>query len=137
MSSAVYFHSLDVRRMPGFPQGGLKVEGLVQGVNIVYGPNASGKTTLTRAMQRLLRPNDQARQTDSLIAEVAVGGRTYELDYHLGQIGCRSEGSEVSLPSLAPAEVGERYVSGSARSDSTGGRTGYRSANPARSRRGL
>src|SRR5690606_21054102 len=72
--------------------------------------NASGKTTLSRAIQRSLRPCRSGRDTDSLVAEFEVAGQSYELDLHLGQPVCRSGGVETALPELAPSEVGERYV---------------------------
>ena len=53
---ALFFTSIDIRRMPGFPEGDLEVDELCPGVNIIYGPNASGKTTLGKAIHRLLRP---------------------------------------------------------------------------------
>jgi energy-coupling factor transporter ATP-binding protein EcfA2 len=96
--------------MPGFPRGGLAVDGLAGGINVVYGPNASGKTTLARAMQRLLRPHAEGHHTDSLTAELLVAGQSFELDYHLGHTVCRSGGREVPVPAPAPAEVGQRYV---------------------------
>jgi energy-coupling factor transporter ATP-binding protein EcfA2 len=96
--------------MPGFPRGGLAVDELAEGINVIYGPNASGKTTLTRAMQRLLRPNGAGRQTDSLAADLSIAGRVVQLDYHLGQVVCRSMGAETSIPPLAPGEVCDRYV---------------------------
>lgn len=50
-----FFEQVEVVRMPGFPSGkGFTVSGLCPGVNILYGPNASGKTTLCRAIQLLL-----------------------------------------------------------------------------------
>lgn len=110
MSAAVHFTRIDVRQMPGFPRGGLAVDGLATGINVVYGPNASGKTTLARAMQRLLRPHAQGRHTESLIAELVVAGQSLEIDYHLGHIVCRSGGQEIPFPAPAPAEVGQRYV---------------------------
>jgi energy-coupling factor transporter ATP-binding protein EcfA2 len=110
MSPAVHFTRVEVRQMPGFPRGGLALDGLVGGVNVVYGPNASGKTTLVRAMQRLLRPHSKGRHADSLAGVLAVAGKAFEVDSHLGQTACRSGGQEASLPVVAPAEVGERYV---------------------------
>ncbi len=110
MSQAIHFTRVDVRQMPGFPQGGLSIDGIVEGINVIYGPNASGKTTLSRAMQRLLQPSIHRHHTDSISAELVVGGKSFELDYHLGQIACRSAGRDVTAPALAPAEVGQRYV---------------------------
>jgi energy-coupling factor transporter ATP-binding protein EcfA2 len=110
MSAAVHFTRIDVQRMPGFPRGGLAVDGLAAGINVVYGPNASGKTTLARAMQRLLRPHADGRHTDLLTAELAVAGQSYDVEYHAGQFVCRSGGRETSFPVSAPAEVGGRNV---------------------------
>lgn len=110
MTGAVHFTRIEVRQMPGFPRGGLAVDGLAGGINVVYGPNASGKTTLARAMQRLLRPHAEGRHTDSLTAELVVAGQSFELDYHLGHVVCRSGGNQVTAPILARAELGQRYV---------------------------
>jgi len=110
MSRSIYFSKIDVRRMPGFPKGGLIVDGFVEGINVVYGPNAAGKTTLARAMQLLMRPHDEGHQTDSIEAKLVVAGTPYELDYHLGQVTCRTAGNIAPLPTLAPAEVGQQYV---------------------------
>lgn len=110
MSAAVHFTRIDVQRMPGFPRGGLAVDGLAAGINVVYGPNASGKTTLARAMQRLLRPHADGRNADLLTAEMAVAGQSYEVEYHAGQFVCRCGGRKASFPVSPPAEVGQRYV---------------------------
>ncbi|NLZ00964.1 MAG: ATP-binding protein, partial [Pirellulaceae bacterium] len=52
------FRSIEIRRMPGFQRGDLALPDLCAGINVIYGPNASGKTTLCRAIHRLLRPAD-------------------------------------------------------------------------------
>ena len=49
MKSAPFaFTALNIRRAPGFADAGFKVEQLSPGVNIIYGPNASGKSTFAR-----------------------------------------------------------------------------------------
>ncbi len=110
MNRAIHFTRIDIRRMPGFPRGGLNIANFAPGINVVYGPNASGKTTLGRAMQRLLRPYAADGATDSLIGEVSIEDRLFEIDYHLGQVTCRSGGQEVSPPALAPEQVHQRNV---------------------------
>ena len=98
--------------MPGFPRGGFRVDGLCPGVNIVYGPNASGKTTLGRAIRRLLRPEDRAADRDSLWTLLEVNGTDIELDYDTGSVKCsrRSDGVDQPCPKMAPAELGDRHV---------------------------
>lgn len=46
---------LTLRYAPGMP-GGLRIDGLGEGVTVVVGPNASGKSTLARATRELLWP---------------------------------------------------------------------------------
>lgn len=108
--TAVHFRTVEVVRMHGLPHRDLALKELAGGVNVVYGPNASGKTTLARAMQRLLRPDDCGGRTDWLAAELTVAGRSYELNYTWGQIECRIAGSQAQIPRLAPAEARSRYV---------------------------
>ena len=49
-------HKLSVLRMPGFEARGFDLEDLSGGLNVVIGPNASGKTTACRAIQGILWP---------------------------------------------------------------------------------
>ena len=62
----LFFTRIEVRQMPGFPTGGLCLDNLSPGVNIVYGPNASGKSTLARVIQKLLRPTDPPHEQQKL-----------------------------------------------------------------------
>jgi len=113
---ALSFRSIEIRRMPGFARGGFRVDGFCPGVNIVYGPNASGKTTLGKAIRRLLRPEDKSGDRDSLRYSlwtlIEVNGTDLELDYDTGSVSCRrrSDGVDQPCPKLAPAELGDRHV---------------------------
>jgi energy-coupling factor transporter ATP-binding protein EcfA2 len=104
------FRRIEIRRMPGFPSGGFTVEDLCPGVNIIYGPNASGKTTLSRAIQRLLRVRDGRAEQHSLAAVLELRGRQWTIDYDVGRVRCQREGADEDLPTLAPAEIKDRYV---------------------------
>ena len=45
---------LRILRMPGFPDGGPSYDDLADGLNVIVGPNASGKTTTCQAIRGLL-----------------------------------------------------------------------------------
>jgi len=47
---------LSIRRMPGFEEKGFELTSLSDGLNVITGPNASGKTTACRSIQGLLWP---------------------------------------------------------------------------------
>ncbi len=109
---SMHFRSIEIRRMPGFPRGGLKVVDLCPGVNVIYGPNASGKTTLGRAIQQLLRPKDRISPRASLTASLEKDGTALALEYDMGSLRCqrREDGSPTDYPNLAPPEIGSRHV---------------------------
>lgn len=106
----LYFQKIRIRRMPGFPEGGFTLDDLCPGVNIVYGPNASGKTTLSRAIQKLLCPHEPPHESRSLVASLQLNGNSVTIDYDLGRTQCQRDGFDEDCPSLAPAETGDRYV---------------------------
>ncbi len=105
------FRRIEIRRMPGFPAGqGFVVEDLVPGVNVIYGPNASGKTTLSRAIQTLLRPQGSPRPQHVLRGLLDLRGEAWSLDYDVGKVRCQRDGAEADVPALAPADVEQHYV---------------------------
>lgn len=63
--SPVEFESVRLDRMPGFPPNPpFGVEGLKPGVNLVTGPNMSGKTTLARGMSTVLWPGSAPKKAE-------------------------------------------------------------------------
>ena len=48
--------SLNIERFKGFANGGPKVKNLENGMNIIYGENGAGKTTICKAIKALLWP---------------------------------------------------------------------------------
>ena len=100
---------LQVRRMPGFESGGLKLADLAAGVNVVYGPNASGKSTLSRALELVANTKDR-KEPWSLLSTLEVEGVPYRLDYNHGVLDCQQQGRPAELPKLAPADVGRHYL---------------------------
>ena len=66
------FERLNIRRMPGFDLRGFTLEELSPRVNVVYGPNASGKTTTATALNALLWPEGNVPPKTSVTLTVGV-----------------------------------------------------------------
>jgi len=60
------FHKINIIRAPGFSPPGFSVEGLKPQINIIYGPNAAGKTTIARALSYLIWPDKMLDRNFSL-----------------------------------------------------------------------
>jgi len=110
--TAAFFKSIEIRRMPGFQRGDLALPELSPGINVIYGPNASGKTTLGKAIHYLLRPSGGPSDHVSLRASTEVNGRQLELDCDSGRIRAidRAHGAPTDYPKLAPPDIGDRHV---------------------------
>ncbi|MDT8368438.1 MAG: ATP-binding protein, partial [Longimicrobiales bacterium] len=90
-----------VRRMPGFPHGGPALHEVGPGVNLIAGPNASGKTTLVRAIRSLLWSGNP--HGASIHARVAVDEEIFTVDLDGTREVWRGE-SDGEPPILPPAE---------------------------------
>ena len=68
-----------IRRLPGIPGPGFEIDGLGNGVNVIHGPNASGKTSISRAIRAVLYASEQARESIHVEADFVDGGGGDEL----------------------------------------------------------
>ena len=64
-----------IRRLPGIPRPGFELDGFGDGINIVVGPNASGKTSIPRAVRAALYGGELARESVDVEAVFALGDR--------------------------------------------------------------
>lgn len=106
---ALFFERLFVRRMPGIADGGFTLEGLSPGINIIHGPNASGKTTTARAIEALLWPRAAAPERASLAGRFRLRGESWSVDVDAGRVHYQHEGADAGAPALPPAESRDRY----------------------------
>jgi exonuclease SbcC len=91
---------LTINRLPGI-SAGYDVAALTPGINVVHGPNGSGKTSLCRAFRALLYPEETADNTVDLAADIVLRGRQMRVT----RIGPKArwlagDGRPVVLPSL-------------------------------------
>jgi len=106
---ALTFGRVTVRRMPGITDGGYTLDGLAAGVNIVHGPNASGKSTTARALESLLWPRAAAHRNASLEARFHLAGREWGVEVEGESASYQCDGRDADPPVLPPAEARDRY----------------------------
>lgn len=112
--STLKYTQLSIHSAPGFEQGGFSLKKLDSRINIIYGPNAAGKTTAARAMQLLLWPQAEGRNSYNrrthVDAKLDIDGSGWFAEYERGRVSYQLSGSEASRPEafLAP-EVQPRY----------------------------
>lgn len=106
MSDPIVIQSLAVKHTAGFPNERLRPMRFCAGLNIIVGPNASGKTTTARALQTVLWPQTGQPET-YLIAELAYQHQQGRIVYSGGR--CTVDAS-LGLPAFGDASVSRRYM---------------------------
>lgn len=106
--SALRISTLHVRRMPGIPEGFTLPE-LSEGVTVVFGPNASGKSSTARAIEAVIWPSRGARRDMSVVAEYAMDGSRFRVEVDAGQVAVQCDGSDARPPELPAPELMHRY----------------------------
>ncbi len=90
--------------------GPLEARGFVPGVNVVVGPNASGKSSLVRALRAVLYPDGEDGLVEVRLGLVADDGSPL-LAHRLGEgVTWLRAGREASAPRLPPRDVLGAYV---------------------------
>lgn len=109
MSDSVQFDSLQITRLRGFEPPGFALEELSEGINVVYGPNASGKSTVAVALRKLLWPDDLADAGEMVSGRLAVGGKTGRVDIDSGRIQRTGSADDRLVRELPSADHRDRY----------------------------
>jgi energy-coupling factor transporter ATP-binding protein EcfA2 len=109
---ALHVKHLALAQMYGVAQHGLAAEDLATGINIIYGPNAAGKTTLARGLEALLWPESPrlAPHRPSGHGQFAAGAHTYRVELDAGRARYQRDGVDRDRPDLLPpAHTRHRY----------------------------
>jgi len=109
VSDRLWFERLELERLPGLERGGFTLDGLSPGVNVIHGPNGSGKTTTARAIHSLLWPESGAPAGRRLRAALRIGGEPWEIELDHDRQLYRAGGERADRPVLPPADVSDRY----------------------------
>jgi uncharacterized protein YhaN len=103
------FTTIEVDRAPGISPG-FTIEGLSPDINIIFGPNASGKSTTARAIQALIWPHPSSLRGHHLRAEFDLGDEHWEIDADAGRVTRSQDGQPAVAPVVAPIDDRVRYT---------------------------
>lgn len=106
---ALRISRLEVRRAPGIDDGGFVLDGLVDGVNVVFGPNGSGKTTTAGAIEAVLWPAAAAVSGSSLTARFTLAGGEWIARVEGRELRVQRDGLDVNAPAPPRADLRHRY----------------------------
>ncbi|WP_416838760.1 ATP-binding protein [Haloferax sp. DFSO52] len=106
--SSLQLEEIDIRRAPGFDDGGFSAGDFSPEINIIHGPNASGKTTLANSIRALLWPRSANEQT-SLIGQYSIGDEDWRVDMAAQSASFQLNGKPANGPNLPPIDQRNRY----------------------------
>ena len=108
LESVLCFTEVRVRRLYGLDHD-LKADGLTTGVNVVYGSNASGKTTLARAIRMMIWPNRASEHQPILSGRFQLGTSKWRIDLDGNRSTYEKNHQLASPPSVPPESHHTRY----------------------------
>ncbi|CAN5285287.1 AAA family ATPase [soil metagenome] len=99
---------LSIGRMPGFTSGMPPYKDFSVNINIIAGPNASGKSTTARAIQKLIWQNKTDRLQMDGRAE--IGGEPWAIQIDSKHLVVKRKGVEDEMTGVPAAEEQNRYM---------------------------
>jgi len=99
---------LSIRKMPGLPSGLKSYKELSPNINIIAGPNASGKSSTARMIQQIIRRNNTERMQARSVVE--IDRENWQVNIDSRHIKVQREGVDAQLTGLPPAETEGRYM---------------------------
>ncbi|MEE8458742.1 MAG: AAA family ATPase [Phycisphaerales bacterium] len=109
-TDALLLTDIGVHRMPWIRQGqGFDVVDLQPGINVVFGPNGCGKTTMARAIQAILWPDADHDLNPALTATFLLGTETWQVDLDGRHASWRRDGASSDPPDVGPGDARHRY----------------------------
>ncbi|MFN3597138.1 MAG: hypothetical protein ACK41D_07690 [Rubricoccaceae bacterium] len=97
------FRYLDVRSFYGYAHPGLALRKAEPGLNVVFGPNGQGKTTLARALQGVLWPETVRPFRPSLEAAFETGAASWHVAFDAGEARYQRDGADADRLALPDA----------------------------------
>lgn len=100
------FQKVQIDRLAGIPRGsGFALEGLSKDINLIYGPNGSGKTLTGQSLLALLWPAATSLDRPSIAGAWRLGDDTWSVELDAGHPTWRCNGDASEPPALPSAEL--------------------------------
>lgn len=109
MNPGYYLKKLSIFSLPGLPRGLRPMDGIVEGVNIVYGANASGKTSTARAILALMAGDAESGTRANAVFRAGEDEFHVNLDNQRATF-FRNGASMTDKPVPLPREEKHRYM---------------------------
>ena len=100
--------NLSIQKMPGLPNGLPSYQGLTNHINIISGPNTSGKSSTARMIKKIIWPIE----TKGIQAECSMFAdkESWEIKIDSQHIITQREGKDAEMTGLPAPETGNRYI---------------------------
>lgn len=105
--SALILRNLSIYKMPGFPNGMEAIDSLAANINVIAGPNASGKSSTARMIQNVIWKQNIDRIR--VEAKIKIDQKDWKLHIDNGYYSSQSNGFDEALPSIPAVEESKRY----------------------------
>ena len=105
----VAINAVTLDRAPGFETTGFSLDGFSPGVNVVYGVNAAGKSTLAEAIRWSLWP-DEAPSSATVRTELTYDGESRQIELHGGVSEHFRDGEPADSIPVPSLDGGRRYA---------------------------
>lgn len=106
--SALRLTRLVVHRMSGI-EDRFEIDTLSPGVNLIYGPNGSGKTSTASAIDALVWGGVSDSRDGSFTGDYQLGDNAYHVTVDAQSTSVQRDGTEATLPQLPPRKVRSCY----------------------------
>ena len=99
---------LSIQKLPGFPRGLEEYKGFAANINIIAGPNASGKSSTARIIQKVIWRN----HTDGIHVESSteIDQEYWDIKIDSGNVKVQRDGKDDELAGLPAVEGSNRYM---------------------------
>lgn len=104
---ALIIQELSIYKIPGFPSGMESITSLASHINIIAGPNASGKSSTARIIQDMIwKQNIERIHVES---RLAINEKKWDIKIDNGHYSSQCDGVDDTLTSLPAYDESKRY----------------------------